>query len=273
MHGHRDRQPERDHVARGRRRCTAATWRSTATPWARPRMNVSGCGLAEREGAHEQRQVDDRVDERRHLQAPEGDEAHHPAAVVTAARRAGAAARRPRSGQRSTSAGHHAKSSCSASGVTAAPSGSQASPTSDDQPAGQLDQRLDRQPLGRDRPLLVELAHERLGRVLADLDRARRRPAPSARPTSPARRRAARPASGRRPARTTHIADRLCAAPSASRRSAQRAGCSSSVQRRRCRRSKPASRAARPSWLGEPRSRSSASDAGRPPRSPPAARA
>ena len=39
------------------------------------------------------------------------------------------------------------------------------------QPVGQRDQRLDRQPLRRHRPLLLELAAKRFHRVLADLDR------------------------------------------------------------------------------------------------------
>ena len=62
--------------------------------------------------------------------------------------------------------------SCSGSGVTSAPGASQATPTTKTRPLSAAGQRLDREPLGPDRPLLLELAGQRLDGVLAHLDAA-----------------------------------------------------------------------------------------------------
>ena len=82
--------------------------------------------------------------------------------------------------------------------MTVAPSASHACPTSSTDAARELNERLDRQPLGLDRPLLEQLAAHRVGRVLVDLDRAAGAERPAAGPRGEPRARAARPASGRR---------------------------------------------------------------------------
>ena len=135
------------------------------------------------------------------------------------------------SGQAPGSAGHQACSSCSASGVTSAPSGSHARPTS-------IASRLGRETSASTDSRSGATDHsssssrvERLHRVLADLDRAAgaERPAPG--PRGDPRRRAGRPASGRRrrASRTARPASR--AASSRTSRSDQRIGCSSSSSR------------------------------------------
>ena len=220
-------------------------------------MNVSRLGVAERERADQQRQIDHRVGERDHLEAAEGDRTLNCSADSSAAEQA-----QRRVGLRAASgrrlAGHQANSSCSESGVTAAPVASHAMPTSSTTPLGEPDQRLDASG-ARPRPTTPRRARGSSCRPGSRRPRpTRRRPAPSARPMTPASRRAARPASGRRRPAPGTATDRLWAASSGSSRSAQRTGCSSSASRSASA-SKPASRAASPSWLGEPRRRSSSS--------------
>ena len=139
----------------------------------------------------------------------------------------------------------------------AAPGASVAMPTNRTRPDGIRISALGREPLGHHRPLLLELAR-RACRPGARRPRpSRRRPAPSGRPRWPPTRRGARPASGPR-RRAPRRARRCCRARR--RRGAATSGPAgssrSSAARRR--RSAPASRAASPSWVGEPRSASSA---------------
>ena len=171
-----------------------------------------------------------------------------------ASRRSGAAARRPGP----ASSRPPAATSQSRRARRRGPPGAGGQPRLADEQhgfAGQLHQRFDTHMLLGDRPLLLELALMR-ARPGSPRPRQHRPPrAPSAPPMRPATGRGARPASRPRPsARCT--GSRGSAAPSAIRRRAHRAGCSS---RRRPSGwvSKPASRAAKPSWLGDPRSRSS----------------
>ena len=138
--------------------------------------------------------------------------------------------------------------SCSCVGHDLGAAGSQAMPTSSTSAVGQPHERLDRQPLGLHRPLLLELARQRSRRVLADLDRAARAQRPAPGPRRDPRRRGGRRASGRR-RRARRTATRAStSSASSARRSAQRAGCSSSSQRRRRPASKPP--AARPGRRG-----------------------
>ena len=125
----------------------------------------------------QQRDVDGRVQERGGLQPVVGDD---PAHVRRGPGPSGAAASSASAGHSPTSAGHQAKSSCSSSGRTSAPAREPGEPDDHDHPVGKTDQRLDGQPLGRHRPLLHELALERLGGALAEVDRAAgaERPAP-----------------------------------------------------------------------------------------------
>ncbi len=85
-----------------------------------------------------------------------------------------------RAGHSPTPRGHQAKASCSWSGVTSAPVGQPGLADEHHQPVGQRQQRLGLDAGGRDRPLLAQLPHQRVGGVLAEVDRAARaeRPAP-----------------------------------------------------------------------------------------------
>ena len=158
------------------------------------------------------------------------------------------------SGHCATSAGHHAWASCSASRTTSAPVGQPGLPTNITSRWGSRTSASQRSALGLDRPLLAQLARERVGGLLADVDRAAgaERPAPGPRASHGAR----RPASQRPSAsRVTHSAATESLASPSTSRSAQRAGCSSRTSRPSLlvvRRAAPAT----PSWLGEPRSRS-----------------
>ena len=125
-------------------------------------------------------------------------------------------------GQSAGSAGHHSWASCSGLAVTVAPAGSPCLPDEHRDLCRQADQRLDGESLSSHRPLLGELAGERLHGVLVDLDRARsaERPAPGpgrqparASPGQPAalgvpddaqRRQRARAAAGQQPQRPAH---------------------------------------------------------------------
>ncbi len=172
--------------------------------------------------------------------------------------RAGAP-RPPRRPARRSSAGHQANASCSWSGVTR---GAGREPGLADQQhhlAGQQHQRLDPH-AARPRPTTPRAARASACRPGSRRPRpSRRRPAPSAPPTRPATPRAGRPASGRRRRARRHSADRL-RAPSV-RDQPQRPAHRLELERepRRRRRRKSTSRAASPSWLGEPRRRSASS--------------
>ena len=238
------------------RRRTAARQSSDITiqpmPWTQPSTDTIALAVGDRRP--QQDGVDDRVRVGRVAQDVRGaardahaSERRHPAqrrvGLLGPGRRGRAATRRARRARRR--------------GVTSTPAGSQARPISIASRLGSEHERLDRQPLGRDRPLLLELAPERLDRVLADLDRAAGAERPAARPTRRPTARAGRRASGRRrrASRTARPARRD--ASSRTSRSDQRIGCSSSSSRPSAA-SKPASRAASPSWAGEPRSSSAA---------------
>ena len=101
----------------------------------------------------------------------------YPPASSAAIRRSGGSAS---SGQSAGSGGHHACSSCSASMTRPETVADPRQAHQHHHPGRDPDQRLDGQPLGHQRPLLVQLARQRLDRVLAHLDRAAgaQRPAP-----------------------------------------------------------------------------------------------
>ena len=80
----RHRQPERDHAPRAAAMQTSDIT-IQITPWASPSTNVSRLRVAEHERAHQQRQVDGGVGERRRLEAAEGDDALTTAADSSAA--------------------------------------------------------------------------------------------------------------------------------------------------------------------------------------------
>ena len=174
--------------------------------------------------------------------------------LIAAGRRRAAGARRPPA---ATARGPRAtRRACRARGRrrTSAPSGSHAWPMNITRPWGS---RISASPRTRSAATDHSSSSSRVSVVNGLSPRSTAPPAPSAqRPGQLASHAARRPAS-QRPARsrTMHIAaiDRLASA--STRRSAQRAGCSS-------RRSWPSTsswatrRAARPSWLGEPRSAS-----------------
>ncbi len=107
-------------------------------------------------------------------------------------------------GHAAGSAGHQACASCSGSGVTAAPGRQPRLADEHHEPVGQADERLDVEPLGLDRPLLLELARERDAPGPRRPPPRRRRRAPSARPRSRPTARAGRRASGPSASRTAH---------------------------------------------------------------------
>ena len=124
---------------------------------------------------------------------------------------------------------------------------------------GQQHERLDLR-RARARPTTPRRARARACRPGSRRRRPRRRrraPSGPAHDASHARAPAGEPAARRRRARRTARRPTRDASPS-TRRSAQRAGCSSSVSAPSSPTLWPTSRAARPSWLGEPRSRSAA---------------
>ena len=150
--------------------------------------------LAARDRRPQQHGVDDRVRVGAVAQdGPAQDRAH---ASSDAIRRSAGSASPPAS--RRDPRGHHACASCSASRRDLGAVGQPGQADEHRQPVGQADERLDGQALGRDRPLLLELARQRLRPGPRRPRPRRRRRAPSARPTSRPTARAARPASGRR---------------------------------------------------------------------------
>ena len=181
-----------------------------SSPWVSPRMNVSGWGLPAAKAQIRQRGVDAGVCERGPLQAGEhlrvadrrrasrhrgsSDSLLTPSASAPPA----AGPRRPRRATRRFPSGHQSKASCSWSGVTSAPSGSHAWPTNITIRWGSAINASARARSGCHRPLLGELAHQRVGGALARGPPRRRRRAPSARPTRRPTARAAPPASAPR---------------------------------------------------------------------------
>ena len=162
-------------------------------------------------------------------------------------------------GQPPTSAGHHVCASCSSSGTASAPDASHAIPTTKTSPFGvSASASTDSSTGATDHSSWSS-------RTIASTGCSPTSTAPAApsvqRPVHDASQGARRPASQRPSAsRTTHRTETLRVAALPTSRSDQRAGCKSS-RRPSSRCSKPTSRAASPSWLGEPRSRSAASAA------------
>ena len=152
--------------------------------------------------------------------------------------------------------GHHAYSSCSASGTTSAPAGEPRQADQHHELVGQADERLDRDPLGA-RPTTPRAARARA--CAAGFSPASTAPpAPSAqRPDQVASQPARRPAS-QRPSLRAHDAQRGDAlrrvAAVEPQRPADRLELEHQARRRAPRRT--TRRAESPSWAGEPRSRS-----------------
>ena len=230
---HRDGQPERDH-AQPRSEDACSDIDDPDHPVGEPedeRRPAPGLPAA---NAHtSSAEVDRRVGEGRR---PRAAESSAPGARGSRRgehrRHRAAAARRPPAATARPSAGHQANSSCSASGVTSAPSASHAWPTSIATPLGQPDQRFDLEPrrAATDHSS-SQLARHGLRRVLVELHRAAgaERPPPGPR-REPRRPPASEPAAVA-PSRTRHRTARLPTASSWLSRSAQRAGCSSSHSR------------------------------------------
>ena len=204
-------------------------------------MNVAGCGLARHEGADQQRGVDAGVGERGPLQAREGAAARQPAR----SRGAHIDSQRAIRGRRLAGLGRPVLDLARPPGELVVlvirsdpllvPLGQPCLADEHDEPLGQAQQRLAADALGRDRPLLLELADERVGGALAEIDRAAgaERPAPGPR-GDPRRPAPGQPAAvGRRGSRTARRS--LWEASPSTSRSAQRSGCSSiSMPRSSC---------------------------------------
>ena len=223
-----------------------------------------GLRVVEDECAQQQREVHARMAERDDLESTERDHASEPGSgcdgrrhqleTSSASRRSGSSAS---AGQLAGSVGHQANSSCSSSGVTVAPSASHAWPISSTSSLGSSSSASMRIRSGTtDHSSRSSRPSVSAGFSSTSTDP----PAPSAHlPAQDASHGARRPASQRpSAARTMHWTDRLWAAPAGTRRSAHRAGWSSSDSRSDAV-SKPTSRAASPSWLGDPRRRSASS--------------
>src|SRR4051794_23135195 len=203
-------------------------------------------GLPARCPGGEQGGVDRRVGEGGPLEVPEGD--HRRSEAI---RRSGASAS---SGQSAGSSGHHAYWSCSSSGTTSAPAASQAWPTNITSSCGRRTSASARTRSGST-PHSSRSSRDSVSAGCSNGSTAP--PAPSAqRPAQDDSQAARRPASQRPSAsRITHSAAMLLEASPSTSRSAQRTGWSSRT-RRPSRSLWFTSRAASPSWLGEPRSRS-----------------
>ena len=179
-------------------------------------------------------------------------------ASSAAIRRSGSSAS---AGQRPTSAGHQANSSCSSSGTTSAPVGQPRLPDEHHHAAGAAAPAP--RPCSRSGATDHSSSSSRASVSTGFSPTSTAPPAPSAqRPAQEASHAARRPASQRPSAsRTMHRTERLSrrVAGEQPQRPARRLQLEPQAGRRRA--SKPTSRAASPSWLGEPRSRSAASAA------------
>ena len=202
----------------------------------------------------EQRQVDRRVGERRPLE-PSSKVDHG-----RAARPCGAAARRPRRATAPMSAGHHACASCSASRTTSAPVGQPRLPTNMTSRWGRRTSASQRSRSGSTLHSSRSSRAERVGRRTRRRRPRRRRPS-AQRPAHDASHGARRPGE---PAALGVAGDAQRGDASRWRRprrsrSAQRTGCSSRIRPPSLGSWCETRRAATPSWLGEPRSRSAGS--------------
>ena len=263
--GRRPRPPRRIETTRGAQR------RQDQQHHADPAEPVGQAEdhLAPAQAGHEpddqQARVDRRVGEREPLQRG-NDRLRGGGSARRSCRRASAAIRRSTS---SASSGHSVDVGAATRRArrargrasTSAPDGSQACPTNITIRWGSSTSASTWHALGRDRPLLVAARAPACRPGSRDRRPRRRRRAPSARPTTPATPRAGPRASGRR-----RRAPRTAQRPSGWRRPRRGAAPSApAAARARARRRSPCwwptSRAATPSWLGEPRSASAATAA------------
>ena len=216
-------------------------------PCAQPKTS-SAAGEPGHEPDGQQREVDRRVEEREDLELLEASRAAPPAASPS--RRS--VRRRPRRasapGRPATRRARRARGRAS----TSAPSASQAWPISITIRLGRQTSASTVSVLGHDRPLLLELARERSDRVLADLDRAAGAERPAAGPgRDPVRAAAGEPAAVGDAHRAQHRERRRRVVADQPQRPAHRLQLE---VRPPSPDSNPASRAARPSCEGEPRS-------------------